>query len=94
MTTTVQRGDPANQDAVTIGDAALSAWRVAPGVVWVQTRLPKHAQRLSKRSDSRLVVTGVAGGYLRTFEFRDKTLGWAQRLIERYTKSDEPDQLD
>jgi hypothetical protein len=68
----------------TIGDRDLCAWQPAPGVTWVQTRNPKHSIRLARRSDSRLVMVGVAGGYLRTFEFRH-SLGWAVRLLHRYT---------
>jgi len=67
-----------------IGSLDLAAWQVAPGVCWVQTRDPKHARRLAQRSDSGLVARGVAGGYLRTFEFRHG-LAWAGRLIARYT---------
>jgi hypothetical protein len=70
---------------VAIGCRELSAWQVAPGVTWVQARLPEHANRLAKRSDGRLVVRGMAGGYLKTFEFR-QSLAWAQRLIRRYTR--------
>lgn len=70
---------------VAIGCRELSAWQVAPGVTWVQARLPEHANRLAKRSDGRLVVRGMAGGYLKTFEFRH-SLAWAQRLIRRYTR--------
>jgi hypothetical protein len=67
----------------TIGDRWLSAWQVASGMVWVQTRSPQFARKLSQRSDSRLVVRGVAGGYLRTFEFQ-RGLAWARRLVARY----------
>jgi hypothetical protein len=70
----------------TIGDRSLSAWLVAPGVTRVQTPSPQFARKLSQRSDSRLVVHGVAGGYLRTFEFQHR-LAWARRLIARYTKN-------
>jgi len=69
-----------------IGSNELSAWQVAPGVTWIQTRLPQFARKLSQRSDSRLVAHGVAGGYLRTFEFHHG-LAWARRLIGRYTAS-------
>ena len=75
-------------NAETIGTRELSAWPVAPGVTWVQTRSPQFARKLSQRSDSRLVVRGVAGGYLRTFEFQHG-LAWARRLIARYTTTDE-----
>jgi len=70
----------------TIGDRWLSAWQVASGVVWIQTRSPQFARKLSQRSDSRLVARGVAGGYLRTFEFPHR-LAWAGRLIARYGKN-------
>lgn len=58
-----------------------------PAFVWVQTRNPRHAGRLAKRSDSKLVACGMAGGYLKTFEFTGKTLAWARRLIGRYKAS-------
>ena len=69
--------------AETVGCHELSAWLVAPGVTWVQTRSPQFARKLSQRGDSHLVVRGVAGGYLRTFEFQHG-LAWARRLIARY----------
>jgi len=78
----------------TFGDRMLSAWRVAYGVIWVQARDPKHAARLARRSDCRLVVRGVAGGYLRTYEFEGKTETWAQRLIARYTAQDGAGELE
>lgn len=68
----------------TIGDHELCAWQPAPGVCWVQTRSPRHVRRLAKRRDGYLVAVGVAGGYLRTYEFRH-SLAWAGRLIRRYT---------
>jgi hypothetical protein len=73
-------------DSETIGNDDLCAWQVARGVTWVQTRNPKHANRLARRQDSRLVAHGVAGGYLRTFEFI-QPLSWARRLIDRYTSN-------
>ncbi len=66
-----------------VGDRELCGWQPARGVVWVQTRNADHARRLAKRSDGRLVVRGVAGGYLRTFEFR-RSLTWAAGLMKRY----------
>ncbi len=66
-----------------IGGHELCAWQPARGVVWVQTRNPKHARRMAQREDSHLVVRGVAGGYLKTFEFRG-SLTWAARLMKRY----------
>jgi len=73
----------------TIGNRELSAWQVAPGVTWVQTRSPQFARKLSQRGDSRQVACGVAGGYLRTFEFH-QGLAWARRLIARYTQNETP----
>lgn len=75
-----------NASEETIGDAELSAWRVAPGACWVQTRSPRHARRLAQRQDSRLVAWGVAGSYLRTFELHH-SLAWARRLVCRYTEN-------
>ena len=75
--------------AETIGRHELSAWQVASGIMWVQTRSPQFARKLSQRSDSRLVASGVAGGYLRTFEFHHG-LAWARRLIARYTTAETP----
>jgi hypothetical protein len=73
----------------TLGKHELSAWQVAPGLTWVQTRSPQFARKLSQRSDSRQVVCGVAGGYLRTFEFHHG-LAWARRLIARYAAAETP----
>lgn len=71
----------------TIGNRNLSAWQVAPGVTWVQTRIPSIAEKLRRRQDSRLVVRGIHGGYLRTFEFIHP-LTWAERLFGRYMKNE------
>ena len=70
---------------VAVGCRELCAWQTAPGVTWVQARLPEHANRLAKRSDGRLVVRGMAGGFLKTYAFRH-SLSWAERLIRRYTR--------
>jgi hypothetical protein len=73
----------------TVGNRDLCAWQPVKGVVWIQTREPNHTERLVKRSDSRLVAYGVAGGYLRTFEFR-RSMSWAIQLIKRYTSGESP----
>jgi hypothetical protein len=70
-----------------IGAPELCAWQPVRGIVWVQTRDLGHARRLAKRSDSRLVVRGVGGGYLKTFEFR-RSLAWAVRLMNRYMSAE------
>jgi hypothetical protein len=67
-----------------IGTPVLSAWQPVRGITWLQTRSPQFARKLSQREDSRLVMRGVTGGYLRTFEFCHSLI-WAQRLINRYT---------
>ena len=70
-----------------VGDRDLCAWQPVRGVTWVQTRNPDHARRMAKRRDGRLVVRGVAGGYLKTFEF-SRSLAWAVRLMKRYLASE------
>lgn len=76
----VERGD-------VIGTRDLCAWQTAPGFVWLQTRSPKYAAKLARRSDSTCVAVGVAGGFLRTFCFRH-SLTWARKLLCRYTGSE------
>jgi hypothetical protein len=66
-----------------VGGRDLCAWSPVQGVVWIQTRHPLHGRRLSQRKDGRLVVRGVAGGYLMTYEFLNR-MGWAIDLMERY----------
>jgi len=70
-----------------VGDRDLCAWQPGRGIVWLQTRNPKHARRLAKRKDGRLVATGVAGGFLRTYEFAHSQ-AWAVRLLARYTANE------
>jgi hypothetical protein len=70
-----------------VGDRDLCAWQPVSGVTWVQTRDPERARGLTRRRDGRLVVRGVAGGFLRTFEFK-QPLSWAIKLMARYTASE------
>ena len=42
---------------------------------------------MAKRSDGKLVAWGVAGGYLKTFEFQ-QSMAWAIRLLNRYTSAE------
>jgi len=72
-----------------VGDRELCAWQPVRGIVWIQTRNPNHARRMSQRKDGRLVVRGVAGGYLMTYEFV-KPLSWAMELMNRYTAEEMP----
>ena len=71
-----------------VGSDVLCAWQPVRGVTWVQTHSPQFARKLSQRRDSRLVARGVAGGYLRTFEFLH-ALAWADRLVARYQTKNE-----
>ena len=66
-----------------IGDRDLCAWQPVRGVWWVQTRNLNHARRLAQRKDGRLVAWGVAGGFLRTYEFA-KPVAWGASLLARY----------
>lgn len=70
----------------TVGDRICSAWLVARGVCWVQTREPRLAGILAQRSDANLVAYGVRGGYLKTFEVT-KSLAWAERWMARHANS-------
>jgi hypothetical protein len=72
---------------IAVGDRDLCAWQPVRGIVWVQTRNPQHARRLAKRKAGRLVVTGVTGGFMRTYEFA-QSRSWAVRLMARYTASE------
>ena len=58
-------------------------WPVRTGVSWIQTREPQLARKLSRRSDTRLVGIGVAGGFLRIFEIR-RPPSFVRRLTARY----------
>lgn len=82
----MRRTDVALNTAV--GNGELCAWQPVRGVVWIQTRDPKHAKLLAKRKAGRLVVRGVAGGFLRTFEFRHSLAG-AVRVMARYSAAEE-----
>jgi hypothetical protein len=55
-------------DFEVVGCREVCAWKVAPAVVWVQTRCPDMAKRLAwltRNPQPRLVVRGCAGGYSR-----------------------------
>ena len=75
---------PAN---AAVGDRDLCVWQPVRGVVWVQTRNPQHARRLFQRQDGKLVAWGVAGGYLKTFEFA-RSITWAINLMARYAAAE------
>jgi hypothetical protein len=62
---------------------AVFAWKMWPGVIWVQVHDPRIAKLLLRRKDCRVVAKGIEGRYLRTFEFNGKELAWAEKLIRR-----------
>lgn len=70
-----------------VGDRASCAWQPVHGIWWVQTRKPEYAKQLGRHPDGRLVAWGVAGGFLRTFEF-DKSTRRMIRLLARYTRNE------
>jgi hypothetical protein len=70
-----------------VGDRDLCAWQPVRGIVWVQTRNPNHARRLTQREDGKLVAWGVAGGYLKIYEFA-RSITWAIDLMARYTAAE------
>ena len=70
-----------------VGDRASCAWQPVHGIWWVQTRKPEYAKQLGRHPDGRLVAWGVAGGFLRTFEFA-KSTRWMIRLLARYTQNE------
>ena len=70
-----------------IGGRDLCAWQPVRGIWWIQTRNPNHADRLARIKGGRLVARGVAGGYLRTFEFA-KSQHWVTELLARYTQNE------
>jgi hypothetical protein len=63
--------------------AAMSWWRVSPGVCRFQTTLPRFARKLSQRSGARLVAWSVGRGYLRVYEERIQPCR-AHSLVRRY----------
>jgi hypothetical protein len=67
---------------------SFSGWPVESGVWWIQTREPRLARKLSRRTDTRLVAIGVDGGFLRVFELR-RTPSFVRRLIIRYEAANE-----
>jgi len=62
---------------------SISEWPVESGVWWIQTREPRLARKLSRRSDTRLVAASASGGFLRVFEIR-RPPSFVRRLIARY----------
>jgi hypothetical protein len=70
----------------TYGPPELCAWRVVPGVFWIQTTEPQFSRKLEKRKDARRVeITGV-NHFRRTFELRG-TWRKIQKIIDRYLVS-------
>jgi len=70
----------------TYGPAELCAWRVAPGVFWIQTTDPQFSRKLETRSDMRRVEMVGVNHFRRTFEVRGR---WRKikRIIHRFLVS-------
>jgi hypothetical protein len=83
---TGNRHKPKREAFATVGTFELCGWQVAPGICWVQTRLPRYADKLRKRSDARRAVYAVRGPYLVTFSLQ-RPLGFIEKLICRYTRN-------
>src|ERR1700736_4136754 len=78
----------ATREAKAMSVAPISGWPVESGVWWIQTNDPAFARKLAKRSDTRLIAFGVAGGFLRIFEMR-RSPSFVRRLITRYEAANE-----
>jgi hypothetical protein len=73
-----------NSTLEAIGDRWLCAWKVSDGECRIQTRLPRHARRLTQRTDTRLVAREHASPYLRVFAI-NRPLAFVENLLRRYT---------
>src|SRR5262245_25762369 len=67
----------------TYGPPELCAWRVVPGVFWIQTTELQFSRKLEKREDARRVEISGVNHFRRTFELRGN---WrkVRRIIDRY----------
>jgi CHC2-type zinc finger protein len=70
----------------TYGPPELCAWRVVPGVFWIQTTEPQFSRKLEKREDARRVEISGVNHFRRIFEIRG-TWRKIRRLIDRYLVS-------
>jgi len=78
-TANAARGEGSKEESA----KSICGWPVESGVWWIQTNDPVFARKLAKRSDTRLVAVGVAGGFLRIFEM-PRSPAFIRRLIARY----------
>ena len=76
---------PRNVNA-TYGLLELCAWKVEPGVFWIQTTEPEFSRKLEKREDMRRVEISGVNHYRRTYEIRGRRRK-IQRIIHRYLVS-------
>ena len=56
----------------TYGPPELCAWKVEPGVFWIQTTKPELSRKLEKREDMRRVEMNGVNHFHRTFETRGR----------------------
>jgi hypothetical protein len=70
----------------TYGSPELCAWRIGPGVFWIQTTEPRFSRKLEKRQDAcRVDVNGV-NHFRRTFAIHGRRRK-IQRIIDRFLVS-------
>ena len=75
---------PEIQSAPSVEELYPTAWKVVPGVCWIQCNDPKTAKRLSRVKEAKLVAESYSGGYLRTYELPWNLLRsrrWVKRSI-------------
>ena len=77
---------PEIQSAPSVEELYPTAWKVAPGVCWIQCNDPETAKRLSRVKDAKLVAEACSGGYLRTYELPWNLLR-ARRWVKRSIRS-------
>ena len=74
------------QNASSVEDLYPTAWKVAPGICWIQCNDPKTAKRLSRVKEAKLVAEAYSGDYLRTYELPWNLLR-ARRWVKRSIRS-------
>ena len=77
---------PEIQSAPSVEELFPTAWKVAPGVCWIQCNDPKTAKRFSRIKEAKLVAEAYSGGYLRTYELPWNLLR-ARRWVKRSIRS-------
>ena len=77
---------PEIQSAPSVEELYPTAWKVAPGVCWIQCNDPGSAKRLSRVKEAKLVAEAYSGDYLKTYELPWNLLR-ARRWVKRSIRS-------